>query len=101
MQKRYFMYNTSIETKNTRKGIKMKNVTVKKTTKGEYLAMVHTDTVFGVTAFRIINNSYGTSRQWTLTTLDGKELNSWTTKKSMVDYLATRSNEQILNMIEQ
>jgi hypothetical protein len=79
----------------------MKTVTIKKVTKGEYTAMVKANNAFGVAAFRIINNSYGNAKQWTLTTLSGFELNAWTTKKSMVIYLATRNDEQILNMVGQ
>ena len=83
------------------KGNKMKQVFIKKITKGEYLAMVKNNNVFGIAAFKIIDNSYGIAKNWTLETLNGKELNCWTTKKSMVEYLATRNDEEILKMVAQ
>ena len=69
--------------------------TVKRFNRGEYFVIFKTPShPIGVVGFKVI----GADKQWQLFNHLDTELNCWTSKKSMVEYLEGKTEAQLLEL---
>ena len=64
---------------------------------GEYSVMFNTNSQHGTLVFNLQN----VGNCWELTNRNGTEVNSWTTKRSMIDYLENKPLETLITLAKQ
>ena len=72
--------------------------TVRRIGTGEYFVTFPVSTQRGAVGFTVEQQGVNC---WNITNQHDTEVNCWTTKKSMVDYLESQTEQQLINLAEQ